>query len=403
MTLRSAPLLSKSLLLLVLADNLPPAEVGLYGIFTAVVLLNVLLIGGEYYTYSQREYFSSEGHDKTFVLQHQLIALVLIYLFTIPLQTFFIIFEIIPTEMFILYIIVLISEHITQEQIRILTSFNRATAASCVWFARSGIWPMVAIPFAAGLMGPTSIFNIIAIWAIFASLSACLACFLIAKGLANYHLYAVNWIWIKKGFKIGLIYLLASLGFRLLITLDRYVIQRSGEDAILGVYTVYCGLMIGVLGLVEAGAVNLTYPRMVAAIKRGHISEALRLARLMTLLALAIAVSSAIAILMLADPISGMAKFEIYKENISILYFLLTIPVVHCCSLVPHYYLYSSGGDRWIVLSHMSAVGVFAFLCWMLQQEPILWAVSGAVFGAFVWISFTKALTTCIYVSRKRA
>ena len=61
MVLRSLSLGSRFILLFVLARLLKPSDVGIYGLMTATIAFSVLVLGGDYYTYSQRELMAGPG------------------------------------------------------------------------------------------------------------------------------------------------------------------------------------------------------------------------------------------------------------------------------------------------------------------------------------------------------
>jgi len=83
-SLRVLAMGSKFVLLIGLAKLLEPAEIGLFGLFAATVSFSMLVIGGDYYTYSQRELMSLPRERWSFVLQHQLLATGLLYIFLLP-------------------------------------------------------------------------------------------------------------------------------------------------------------------------------------------------------------------------------------------------------------------------------------------------------------------------------
>ena len=84
MFLRGLSMGSRFVLILVLAKLLEPAELGLYGLFLATVSFSIMLVGADYYTYSQRELLSQPRDRWSFVLQHQALATVLLYGLILP-------------------------------------------------------------------------------------------------------------------------------------------------------------------------------------------------------------------------------------------------------------------------------------------------------------------------------
>ena len=60
LVLRGSTLASKFALIFVLAKFLEPAEVGLYGLFSATIFYCLMALGFDFYTYSTREIIVSD-------------------------------------------------------------------------------------------------------------------------------------------------------------------------------------------------------------------------------------------------------------------------------------------------------------------------------------------------------
>ena len=75
----------KGSFILLLPFYLTPSEVGLYGLIVALIFFGVLLIGGDFYTYSQRKLVSSAANQRAFVLKNQFIAHLILYCILFPI------------------------------------------------------------------------------------------------------------------------------------------------------------------------------------------------------------------------------------------------------------------------------------------------------------------------------
>jgi hypothetical protein len=72
--IRGISTLSKFALVMSMAKFLTLEEVGTYGLLAATISLSVILIGGEFYTYSQREMLSVDLKKWPSILKNQGIA-----------------------------------------------------------------------------------------------------------------------------------------------------------------------------------------------------------------------------------------------------------------------------------------------------------------------------------------
>src|SRR5690554_889302 len=91
--IRGGTLVSKFLLILVLARFLTPAELGLYGLIIATIAYGIYPLGFEFYTYSTREIIGLEESQRGVLLKSQLALHVKLYLFFLPLFLFLFFFE----------------------------------------------------------------------------------------------------------------------------------------------------------------------------------------------------------------------------------------------------------------------------------------------------------------------
>src|SRR5690606_14373628 len=78
----------------------------------------------------------------------------------------------------------------------------------------------------------------------------------------------INWLWIRSGVKIALPLLAASLAFRGIFTLDRYLVENVAGLSALGPYTLFVGMVTAILSFLDAGVVVFSYPKLVASAKQ---------------------------------------------------------------------------------------------------------------------------------------
>ncbi|RLD54213.1 MAG: hypothetical protein DRJ01_18340, partial [Bacteroidetes bacterium] len=145
-SLRTLSLVSRFVLLFALAYLLTPADIGRYGLMTATIGFSVLVIGGDFYAYSQRELMSRPKEEWGFILQHQGVAAVLLYVVLLPINGLVFVFKLLPDCFILWFFILLVSEHLAQELYRLLVAMQRPITASCMLFVRMGLWIWVLLP-----------------------------------------------------------------------------------------------------------------------------------------------------------------------------------------------------------------------------------------------------------------
>ena len=143
--LRGISMLSKFALVICIAKFLTLEEVGTYGLFTATISFSVIALGGEFYTYSQRELLSVERGQWPSVLRNQAFASLLLYCVFLPAQLLVFYKGFIPFSLMLVYFIILVLEHVAQELNRTLIAMHKQLVASIILFFRLGAWGWVAI------------------------------------------------------------------------------------------------------------------------------------------------------------------------------------------------------------------------------------------------------------------
>jgi len=86
LALRGLSMGSKFFLVIFLAKYLSISDIGTYGLIVATVSFSIILLGGEFYTYSQRELLGLDKSKWFCIIQHQTIATLLLYIVILPSQ-----------------------------------------------------------------------------------------------------------------------------------------------------------------------------------------------------------------------------------------------------------------------------------------------------------------------------
>lgn len=381
---------SKFALVLVLAKLLEPSEVGLYGQFTATIGFCTLVIGGDYYTYSQRELLSEPKHRWSFILQHQAIATALLYAVLLPAQLLVFFFDLLPWRWATLFLSLLVSEHLAQEVNRILISMHRQLIASSVLFIRTGIWAWCILPIMWLSSAFRTLQTVIVAWLIGSILATIVGLFVIRKEVKHWQYWSIDWAWLKKGFTVGLLFLTATICFRALQTFDRFAVKfLSGDDA-LGVYVLYSGMAMAVISALDPSVFSFLFPKLVAAHRK---NDQVLYKKLMTELAWSAIITSlvlSITIALLAPCVLDWVGKSIYTEQSHLLWLLLTVSVAYAIGMIPHYGLYAYSGDKSIVFAHISSLAIFIISLAITSPFYPFEATACSLIAAFVWMGLFK-------------
>jgi len=390
--LRGMALVSRFVLLFFLARFLAPAEVGLFGLFLATTAFSVLIVGGDFYTFSHRELLSRPKSEWAFVIEHHLVAVALLYGVFLPAQLLLFQFDLLPPEMLLWFFSLLIVEHVTQELNRLLVVMQKPLLASWILFVRMGLWIWVVVPLMLFYPEYRNLQTLFFCWFVGAGLATCWGLVLIVRAVDGWCFFSLDWGWLRKGFQVSVLFLLATIALKLLFTVDRFVVEALVGENLLGVYVLYAGMAMAVFNFLDPAVFSFLYPRLVSAYRQQRFSEYKKIYRELFLSTLLVSGVLVLLVFVLAPWMLAWLDHEIYLEQLSLLWLLLVVVLVYALGMVPHYGLYALGGDREIMSAHLLAVGVFMAVVWVVAEAAPLTAVAWGLLAAFSVMGLFKAV-----------
>jgi O-antigen/teichoic acid export membrane protein len=390
--LRSLAMGSRFVLLIVLAKLLEPADIGLFGLIVATISFSMLMIGGDYYAYSQRELLSLPREHWSFVLQHQALATGMLYLILVPAQLIIFWLELLPYQFMPWFFALLIAEHIGQEINRLLVAMHRPVVASAVLFVRLGAWVWVLLPIMWLRPQLVDLDAVFQAWLVGAMAAIVIGVAVVLREAMPWQRWPVDWAWLRRGFSVGLMFLFATICFKALFTADRYLVEYLAGLDWLGVYVLYVGIALTAANFIDPAVFSFLYPRMVSAFRQGDMEAYQKYLREMAWSAIGFSVLLAAGIISIAPLVLEWLGRAIYLEHMPVLWVLLAVAVVYSAGMVPHYGLYAKGADRSIVIAHVSSLLIFAFSTYLFSQLTLHYAVPLGLLAAFSWMGVFKLL-----------
>jgi len=390
--LRILSMASRFCLVFGLAYFIEPKEMGEYGLVVASLGFSVLIIGGDYYTYSHRELMSSGSARWGFIFQHHAIALIILYFFLLPVQFFYFSFGLLPWSLSGWFFMLLISEHLAQEMNRVLIAIQEPLMASIVLFLRAGVWVWLLLPWMWVNPDSRSLNEVFFFWVTGSSSSVLIAFFIVRKKTDGWQWGGVDWPWIIKGFGVGMLFLFSALSFKALTTVDRYFVVHFLNTEMLAVYVLYTGMAMSIYSVIDAAVTAFLYPRIVSAWRNSYLSTFNKLMSELWWATILLSISLALMIGVSANWVLSFIGKELYVEYIELLWVLLLAAIVYSVGLVPHYGLYAKGGDAKIMVIHLSSLIVFFIT---MGLTTIVWlegAVAVGLLITFCWIGGAKFL-----------
>jgi O-antigen/teichoic acid export membrane protein len=393
--LRGSTMISKFLLLLVMARYLPASDVGIYGLFAGTVAIAVYVLGLDFYVYNTREILAHDGVDRVVLIRDQLIFHGIAYAVVLPLLLGVFVGRFIPWQYIGWFYGVLVFEHLSQESYRILIILSRPIAANIVLSLRTGawIWPIVA-----GLLlvdRTRGIGWILGGWLIGAAVSVVLAAgYLSRLPWAAAWRALVGWRAMRAAVVGAVPFFVGTLALRGVEYTDRYFVEHYAGSSLVGVYTFYWSIASVVQTLVLTGVIEILYPRIVEAYQNGEMARYRALMRRMALGSATAIVFGGSVVVSAIIPVLHIVRRPLYAANIGVLWLLLASAVVSIAAWIPRYALYVRRRDLLLLLANV--VGLVTSLsanAWLVPRFGVYGAgIASILSNAAIGLTILGAL-----------
>jgi O-antigen/teichoic acid export membrane protein len=390
--LRGISMGSRFLLIFALAKMFEPTELGLFGLMMATVSLSVLIIGADYYTYSQRELLARPHEQWSFVIQHQIKAQLILYGVLLPAQVLIFVFGLMDWQYALWFFALLLVEHIAQEMNRLLVAMHKQLLASLILFVRLGSWVIIVIPLMYVLPQYRSLDTLYTAWLIGGLLAILLGFIVIKHAVPNWSWVKTDYSWLKKGYKVGGMFLVATICFKGLLTFDRYVVEAISSIEILGVYVFYIGIVMGAYSFLDPAVFSFLYPKMLQSYQRNDKQVYQKLFKELAISTIVLSAVMGIVIWIIMPHIINWIDKPVYSHYLDDLFILIVAGFIYAIGFIPHYALYAMRGDRWIVSAHISALVVFFTSLLFLKLDNGIQSVAMALLLAFSWMGLVKMI-----------
>ena len=257
--LRGLSSISKLALLIFIAKYHPLNETGIYGIIIGQLALGSLVIGYDFYSYSNREIVNQTA-ERDQIIFDSFYFYKYYYLLSIPFVTSLFLINQGFINYLPFFLFLLISEHLSQELVRILVSEKRNTEASIAVFIKQ-FMPSVSYVIYLYISSPNlyALFSMIIISSIFSFMYSYQRLNIKIQGLKK------NLIWIKKGVKLSTIFILSTVCLRFVSTFDKTIINQYFDETIVGIYSFLFTISMSLNILIEVMVINFGFKDLISS------------------------------------------------------------------------------------------------------------------------------------------
>lgn len=392
LSLRCLTMASKFLLLFMLARVLEPREVGLYGLLAASIGYALFLVGFDFYTYTTREIIRHDRSHWGALLKNQCGLLTVLYVIFLPPLTMIFWLELLPWYTAPWFFVLLLLEHLNQEITRLLIAVSRPLTANWVLFLRSGLWVIVLAVNMLVSSESRTLTSVLQAWSLGGLLAVMLGVIVLVRIDIGGWQRAIDWSWVRRGLRVSIPFLIATLCLRGIYTADRYWFEALVGIEVLAAYVLFIGIAGALLSFLEAGIFVFQYPALIQNWNDNSPEifrrESVRMLSQVVLCCAAFTVLSMVALPFLLVWLDR----PVYSQHSGLFPYLLCAMVIFSLSMVPHYMLYAQGHDRPIIYSHVAAFVCFIFGTVIASAWDVLLAVPIALCMAFAALLFWKSM-----------
>ncbi len=401
--LRGLTLASKFLLTIFMARYMTPEDLGVFGLFSTIIYISLLLLSLDFYVFNARELLRVDEAGRPRLIRDQLVLFALVYVLALPALLGIFALDLLPWELVGWFYLILLLEHLSQEGYRLLITLSRPVAANVALFLRQGAWIYAAVALAFFVDDWRDLTIVWIGWAIGSALGIVLIVRYLLdlpwKGLAS---VPVNWIWLWSGLRNALIFLLASSSLLLVTYLDRFFLQAYFDEGTVGVYVFFNQIANVVQTFVNTGIIMILYPRILSAFQAGDYSGYRTLMRRMARGSIAAAVILACGCAVAVVPLLAWLDRPAFGDAMPVIWIMLVTACVSIASLGPYYALYVRRRDRLILAAHGAALAVAVGANYLLVPTYGIYGAAAATLFAFLLLALLQAAMVVVVDARRQ-
>ena len=187
-------------------------------------------------------------------------------------------------------------------------------------------------------------------------------------------------------------FLVGTLALRGLYTFDRYLVQLFHGQALVGVYTFFMGITMGIQGMIDAAISVFAYPKIVTSFKSGYTDLfKQQVQRFFWQMLLAISICAILAAVLIY-PLLQIIDKPLYQQHLAMFWPLLLSVVIFSVSMASHYGLYAMGKDKIMIFANIIALLLFFISAFLLQFFFAYLAIPYALLLATIFVWFFQIL-----------
>jgi O-antigen/teichoic acid export membrane protein len=338
--LRGTTVLLKFILSVLVIKKLSIEEFGVFGLFQSTIIISTFILGFDFYNFTSREILKENAKSVSYYFINQLAFHLVVYILIVPLTFFVFISGIIHANYLWLFVLILISEHLSQELYRLLIILNKSVAATTLLFLRSGLWVLFLYFFWTQNILTVNINSILFLW-----LLGAISSVLLGFKFANLNtINKINFKWIIYGVKVSLPFFIGTILYKIIEFSGRYFLSFYHSETEVGVYTFFTSISNILFVFVQTIVIIELYPKLIKAKNNGQ-EEFFLMLRIFKKQIIQYSIIGIVLSIICIYPLLWFLDKTALFESVFAYLLLLVSTLFFCFSFISHYALYVNKKD----------------------------------------------------------
>lgn len=267
LALRAASLFARFLLVVIVARALPPESFGFFMLYFVALQIGTAVASMDVYAETARLFLDAPDQRRHILSRHFSFLFVAGAIFGPLVGLAFFSYEgQFAIVLYLIFPVFFLAELFANDITRLLPPLQHPFAASIFLFVRQV--PPLGIIFALDEFVQTDLTLLGAIVITFGTTIPLIGVALIVFRLQAYYdtLLRLDLQWVRATIRASLIFFVATLVFRVLFGMDRFIVASATGLATSGIYGLYVSFGLGIVSVLEAGVSAWKYPPLVRSI-----------------------------------------------------------------------------------------------------------------------------------------
>jgi O-antigen/teichoic acid export membrane protein len=340
---------SKFLIVTLMSKYFDVDVFGNYGLITSIITILIFILGLDFYNFSIRDILKTS--DKQEIINKVTLTFILylfVYLLFIVVGYFiFSSINYIKPYLFLVLLLV-ITEHLSQEIYRLLIGFKKVLLANILLFFRTVSWSSIIIYYYYN-NSLITINKIFILWLIANTLTILYVIILsIIKNYNRIIKISLNSNWVKKGLRISSVFFLATISLKSMEYANRFIVDYFMGEELAGIFLFYSNISILITVYINTIVISFELPELIKSVNLSSINKLLKKFKKSLLIHTLI---SSLFIFLIIKPLlmwQNKVEFEIFFP---LIYFLIIGVGLMNYSLFYHFKLYIYHKDKALLKS----------------------------------------------------